>query len=1416
MSSSINYGSLDVGALQFTDILESETDSGSGIVIPFSTLPATFTNYSFGSNPQYSGVGWTNFSSGVAGTAAGTAVSQVLTFTYNLSAGVGGSILGFQSLVILDTLSGSDASLTASETITNGSNTATLANYAWTVSSGSTGQWLSTPTADVNVTVQVTSSIAADAAGSAGEAAIISGIQQGFVYGSVTIDKQVSVDGGKTWLDVGNGNTSDSATSLVGCPVEYRVLVTNDSSSGLSFTGGVTDVGGPNFTFGGASSLTLASGATTISDISTIDSSAGAQYDTATVTGTVTDGNGHSASVTASDIALYTGVNGSVTIDKQVSVDGGNTWQDVGNGVLQDPSVLEGGTVEYRVVLDNTGTVALDNIAVSDSLAPGSVGTPPSGFTFSTSDPAGTLAIGQIVTSDIATAIAAPGHNLDVATLTVNAVIQDGTTTTNSICSITATDTADYTGITTNGPNTNITVDKQVYMCGTWVEVGAFNGLNVPTVLANGTADVQFRVVVTDNGPLAVSGLSVSDTYAGGTGTFVLPSTSLSVGQSVTSSILSLVAQVGTDITDTANASGTVSSGGITASVTANDTADYTGVTASVTIDKQVSVNGGTTWQDVGNGVLNDPTIAAGGTVEFRVLVTDTGGLAITNTSVSDAYSGGTATFVFGSSSLSTTGIAVGATVTSDVLSLTALSGHQLDTASVTGTVSDSCGNTSTVTSSDVADYTGTVTSTGSISIDKQVSVNCGKTWVDIGNGVLNDPTATIGGMIEYRVIVTDSGTTGLSNITVGDANGGAVTGFTFGGVSSIATLSAGQSVTSDAGLTPAIAGHQLDVATATGTVTGGSVTVQATDTADYTGVKGNITIDKQVSLNGCNWYDVGSGVLQDPTTLTGSEVYYRVIVTNTGSSTISGVNVTDTGNGAPSGFTFGSNSNGCGSGWGCGSNSGNVTITGGQSITSNVVGVCALVGYNTDTATVTGTITTGNGCYGGTTTTVGACDVADYTGVSGSITVEKLVSVNGGTSWEQYSSSNPPVALVGSSVEFQVVVTNTGSTTVSGISVSDTGGGSVTGFNFGTSDSSTITLAAGASATSDIASTAALCGVNTDTAYATGTITVGSGTATVTASSKADYQGTAGSISVDKQVSVNGGQTWQDVGNCYNDPTASVGSTVDFRVIVTDTGSTALTNVSVSDTGNTINNFTFGGKATLGSLTVGQSVTSDIATTKALSGYQVDTADATGTVSLNGTTATVSALDTADYTGGSSSNCGSGWGGSGGCGGGWGSSGSSGGSTSNGYGCGSSSSGNLCSEYGQAQGIQFCYSASDCVSQQGLQSGLACVSGHDGCSNAFVEVTNCANAYQSGAQNYFEGTVCNGQDFLASCGNGGSISGDLYIHVFSSAQAFSQHQSACQTDTYVGGGSQQVCLGDQVGCATVVGYVGHSGSYCA
>src|SRR5258707_9018838 len=57
----------------------------------------------------------------------------------------------------------------------------------------------------------------------------------------------------------------------------------------------------------------------------------------------------------------------------------------------------------------------------------------------------------------------------------------------------------------------------------------------------------------------------------------------------------------------------------------------YTGISPSIAIDKQVSVDGGANWQDVTNGVLNDPLIFHGLTVKFRVIVTNTGAVSLTH-----------------------------------------------------------------------------------------------------------------------------------------------------------------------------------------------------------------------------------------------------------------------------------------------------------------------------------------------------------------------------------------------------------------------------------------------------------------------------------------------------------------------------------------------------------------------------------------------------------------------------------------------------------------------------------------------------------------------------------------------------------------------------------------------------------------
>ncbi|MDR3661209.1 MAG: hypothetical protein P4L86_12610, partial [Mycobacterium sp.] len=250
-----------------------------------------------------------------------------------------------------------------------------------------------------------------------------------------------------------------------------------------------------------------------------------------------------------------------------------------------------------------------------------------------------------------------------------------------------------------------------------------------------------------------------------------------------------------------------------------------------------------------------------------------------------------------------------------------------------------------------------TTTTTAAIAIDKQVSVD-GSTWVDVGSGVLNDPSALVGGTVYYRAIVTNTGAVTETGITVTDVNGPA---FTF----PTTTLAAGASVTSSVSTVTAVSGHLLDTATVTGTASLGSTTQTQTavDTADYTGVTAAIAIDKQVSVDGSTWVDVGSGVLNDPSALVGGTVYYRAIVTNTGQATETGITVTDV-NGP--GFTLTA-----------------AALAAGASETSSISTTTAVSGHVLDTATVTGTASLGS-----TTQTQTAVDTADYSGVTGPPTI--------------------------------------------------------------------------------------------------------------------------------------------------------------------------------------------------------------------------------------------------------------------------------------------------------------------------------------------------------------------------------------------------------------------------------------------
>jgi hypothetical protein len=172
------------------------------------------------------------------------------------------------------------------------------------------------------------------------------------------------------------------------------------------------------------------------------------------------------------------------------------------------------------------------------------------------------------------------------------------------------------------------------------------------------------------------------------------------------------------------------------------------------------------------------------------------------------------------------------------------------------------------------------------------------------------------------------------------------------------------------------------------------------------------------------------------------------------------------------------------------------------------------------------------------------------------SIDVEKLVSVDGGATWQDADAAPGPDAPLGTEVFFRFVVTNNGNNELSSISLSD----SLFEVSGCTVPS---TLAAGAFFECVIGPIGVVAGQHSNTATASGSFAAG-GILTSDTDKAHYFGGDRPEINVEKFISINGGATWHDADGSGIE--AESGTNVSFKFVVTNSGNVALSSLTLAD----------------------------------------------------------------------------------------------------------------------------------------------------------------------------------------------------------------------------------------------------------
>ncbi|RNC67963.1 MAG: hypothetical protein ED859_12165 [Desulfuromonadales bacterium] len=198
----------------------------------------------------------------------------------------------------------------------------------------------------------------------------------------IDIEKEISVDGGMTWLDADTKAAAALATAPHGAI--YRLIVKNCGTVDLTTVVVTDSTLGVNYPIGNLAAgamVTLTSTQIPALNQAQRCGTPGDYPNTATVTGKDAAGFG----VTDSDAAwLVCTPPPCIDIEKEISVDGGTTWLDADTKTTAASAYAPHGAM-YRLIVKNCGTVNLMDVVVTDS-------------TLGVNYPIGNLAAGAIIT----------------------------------------------------------------------------------------------------------------------------------------------------------------------------------------------------------------------------------------------------------------------------------------------------------------------------------------------------------------------------------------------------------------------------------------------------------------------------------------------------------------------------------------------------------------------------------------------------------------------------------------------------------------------------------------------------------------------------------------------------------------------------------------------------------------------------------------------------------------------------------------------------------------------------------------------------------------------------------------------------------------------------------------------------------